>query len=61
MVYYNLLLEGRPYMNVRSILGFLSLGAALGDALEFIATGAQANEALQALAKFMKGDQPAGN
>jgi phosphocarrier protein HPr len=60
MVYYNFLLEGRPYMNVRSILGFLSLGAALGDALEFIATGSQAAEALEALGKFMKGDQATG-
>jgi phosphocarrier protein HPr len=61
MVYYNLLLEGRPYMNVRSILGFLSMGAVLGDALEFIATGAQAEQALETLAQFMKGDQAAGN
>jgi phosphocarrier protein HPr len=61
MVYYNFLLEGRPYMNVRSILGLLSIGAALGDKLEFIATGAQAEQALAALAKFMKGEQPAGN
>jgi phosphotransferase system HPr (HPr) family protein len=60
MVYYNFLLEGRPYMNVRSILGFLSLGTTLGDKLEFIATGAQAGPALEALAKFMKGDQAAG-
>jgi phosphotransferase system HPr (HPr) family protein len=61
MVYYNFLLDGRPYMNIRSVLGFLSLGAELGDKLEFIATGAQADEALAALAEFMKSDQPAGN
>jgi phosphocarrier protein HPr len=54
MIYYNLLLEGRPYMNVRSILGLLSVGVALGDTLEFIATGAQAREALAALAEFLK-------
>lgn len=54
MIPYNFLLEGRPYMNVRSILGFLSLGAALGDSLEFIATGSQADEALKALAKLME-------
>ena len=60
MPYYNFLLEGRPYMNVRSILGILSLGAALGDKLEFIATGAQAEQALDALGKFMKGEQAAG-
>jgi phosphocarrier protein HPr len=54
MVYYNFLLEGRPYMNVRSILGFLSLGATLGDALEFLATGPQAAEALAALSALLK-------
>ena len=54
MVYYNFLLEGRPYMNVRSILGVLSLGVALGDTLEFIATGSQASQALEALEKLIK-------
>jgi len=56
MVYYNFLLEGQPYMNVRSILGFLSLGAARGDTLEFIATGSQASQALEALEKLMKSE-----
>jgi phosphotransferase system HPr (HPr) family protein len=60
MVYYNFLLEGRPYMNVRSILSLLSMGATLGEKLEFIATGAQAEQALAALAQFMKGGQTAG-
>jgi phosphocarrier protein HPr len=54
MVYYNFRLEGRPYMNVRSILGFLSLEIALGDTLEFIATGSQSSEALKALEELMK-------
>jgi len=53
MEYYNFLLEGRPYMNVRSILGFLSMGTALGDTLEFIATGSQAEEALEALSELL--------
>jgi phosphotransferase system HPr (HPr) family protein len=53
MPYYNFLLEGRPYMNVRSILSLLSMGTALGDKLEFIATGSQAEEALQALAELL--------
>jgi phosphotransferase system HPr (HPr) family protein len=53
MIYYNLLLEGRPYRNVRSILGLLSVGAVKGDTLEFIATGAQAQEALAALAELL--------
>jgi phosphocarrier protein HPr len=59
MPYYNFLLEGRPYMNVRSILGFLSLGAALGDTLEFIATGSQAEQALKALAELLRKEVPA--
>lgn len=49
MLFYNFLLNGRPYMNVRSILGFLSMGTVLGDTLEFIATGSQAEPALKAL------------
>ena len=55
MTYYNFFLEGRPYRNVRSVLGYLSLEAALGDTLEFIATGAQAGQALEALQKLMQG------
>ena len=54
MVYYNFLLDGRPYMYVRSILGFLSVGVAIGDTLEFIATGTRAGEALKALEKLMQ-------
>jgi phosphocarrier protein HPr len=59
MPYYNFLLEGRPYMNVRSILGFLSLGAVRGDTLEFIATGSQAEQALKALAELLGKEAPA--
>ena len=58
MTYYNFFLEGRPYMNVRSILGLLSVGAALGENLEFIATGSQAEPALKALAEFLTKDLP---
>ncbi|MCX6901631.1 MAG: HPr family phosphocarrier protein [Verrucomicrobia bacterium] len=53
MVYWNFLLEGQPFMNVKSIVGFLSMGVTVGDTLEFIATGAQAREALDSLAKLM--------
>jgi phosphotransferase system HPr (HPr) family protein len=49
MPYWNFQLEGRPFMNVKSIVGVLSLGIELGETLEFIATGAQAEEALGAL------------
>jgi phosphocarrier protein HPr len=61
MVYYNFLLEGRPYMNVRSILGLLSLGAAPGDRLEFIATGSQAGQALEAVAELLNNGTSADN
>jgi phosphocarrier protein HPr len=53
MQYYNFLLEGRPYMNVRSILSLLSVGISLGDTLEFIATGSQAEEALKVLGELL--------
>ena len=54
MVYYNFMLGGKPYMNVKSILGMLSLGIILGDELEFIAVGAQAEQALDAIAKVIR-------
>jgi phosphotransferase system HPr (HPr) family protein len=57
MTYYNILLEGRPYRNVRSVLGLLSVGAKHGETLEFIATGAQAAEALAALAELLSKPQ----
>jgi phosphocarrier protein len=61
MTYYNFLLEGRPYMNVRSVLGLLSVGAALGDSLEFIATGSQTEPALKALAELLTKEPPEAN
>ncbi len=61
MLHYNFLLEGRPYMNVRSILGVLSIGAALGDTLEFIATGSQAADALKALTDLLTHEGTADN
>jgi phosphotransferase system HPr (HPr) family protein len=57
MPYWNFLLEGRPFMNVKSVVGVLSLGIELGDTLEFIAMGAQADLALAAL-REMVGEQP---
>jgi phosphotransferase system HPr (HPr) family protein len=51
MPYYNFLIGKKPYMNVRSVLGLLSLDIVYGDKLEFIATGAQAGEALAAIVK----------
>lgn len=54
MPYWNLVLEERPFMNVKSVIGMLSLGIALGDAIEFIAIGAEADRALAAVRKLME-------
>jgi len=48
------MLEDKPYMNVKSVIGFLSLGLAVGDTVEFLATGTQAQEALAELTKLME-------
>ncbi|MEI6085837.1 MAG: HPr family phosphocarrier protein [Verrucomicrobiota bacterium] len=53
MNFYNFMLEGLPYRNVRSVIGVLSLGAACGDTLDFIATGNDAEAALAALAELL--------
>ena len=49
MEYYNFVLNGKEYLNVKSVLSLLQLDAAKGEALGFIATGAQAGEALEAV------------
>jgi phosphotransferase system HPr (HPr) family protein len=54
MTYWNLMLDNKPYMHVKSVLGFLSLGLAVGDTVEFIATGAQAGAALAELTRLME-------
>ena len=49
MNYYNFILQGKKYLNVKSILGLLTMAAKKGDALEFIATGPEACQALDAI------------
>ena len=49
MDYFNFFLNGKPYMNVKSILGMLKLGIAQSETLEFISTGKQAKEVLDAI------------
>ncbi|NLB54816.1 MAG: HPr family phosphocarrier protein [Lentisphaerae bacterium] len=51
MEYFNFYLNGKPYMNVKSILGMLRLGIEQNERLEFIATGKEAKTVLQALHK----------
>jgi phosphotransferase system HPr (HPr) family protein len=49
MEYYNFILNGKAYLNVKSVLSLLQFDSAQGEELEFIATGVQANEALAAV------------
>ena len=60
MPYWNFVLDGRPFMNVKSVVGLLSLGVALGETLEFIATGAQAEPALEALREMVEAPGESG-
>jgi phosphotransferase system HPr (HPr) family protein len=57
MPYWNFTLEGRPFMNVKSVVNLLSMGIALSDRLEFLAMGAQAEPALDTLVELL-GQQP---
>lgn len=54
MPYWNFILDRRPFMNVKSVINLLSMGIALGDALEFLATGAAAEHALPALRELIE-------
>ncbi len=49
MDYYNFILQGKKYLNVKSVLGLLCVAAHKGDALEFIGTGPEAQQALDAI------------
>ncbi len=53
MDYYNFILQGKKYQNVKSILGLLCVAARQGDALEFIATGPEAKPALDAIVSLI--------
>ncbi|MBN1412992.1 MAG: HPr family phosphocarrier protein, partial [Spirochaetales bacterium] len=49
MEHFNFILEGKKFINVKSVLGLLALAAVKGEELEFISTGSQAKEALEAI------------
>jgi len=53
MAYWNFLLDGRPYLNVKSLLNVLGPDIAQYDAIEFIVHGASADEMLAALEDFL--------
>jgi len=50
---YNFFVNGKPYLNVKSVMGLLTLGAVKGDELEFIATGVESREALAAIGEYV--------
>jgi phosphotransferase system HPr (HPr) family protein len=51
--YYNFVLNGKEYLSVKSIICSHALAIRNGDSIEFIAMGAQAREALEALKLFL--------
>jgi phosphocarrier protein HPr len=53
MEHFNFFLNGKPYMNVKSVLGVLTLAAVKGEELEFLASGLQAREVLRAIEAFV--------
>ncbi|MBI2441673.1 MAG: HPr family phosphocarrier protein [Lentisphaerae bacterium] len=59
MDFYNFILQGQKYLNVKSVLCLLTVAAEKGEQLELIATGPQAREALQAIAGHINRAEPA--
>ena len=51
--YCNFMLQGKKYLNIKSVLGLLSITAARGDILEIISAGPQAKDALEEIAKYI--------
>jgi phosphocarrier protein len=53
MDYFNFILQGKKYLNVKSVLCLLTVKAEKGEMLEFIATGPQAKTALEKIAIYI--------
>jgi phosphotransferase system HPr (HPr) family protein len=53
MDYFNFILQGKKYLNVKSVLCLLTVKAEKGELLEFIATGTQAKTALENIAAYI--------
>lgn len=49
----NFVLQGKKYLNVKSVLGLISISAAKDDVLEIISAGPQAKIALDEIAKYI--------
>ena len=59
MEYFNFILQGKKYLNVKSVLCLLTVKAEKGERLEFIATGPQAKTALESIAAYInQGTKP---
>lgn len=54
MEVFNFTLNGKPYLNVKSVLGLLTIAAIQGDVLEFIAHGREAQAALDAISRYIR-------
>jgi phosphotransferase system HPr (HPr) family protein len=55
MEHYTIKVDGKPYLNVRTVLAILpllSLAISKGDIIEFIAYGSQADEAIKSIEKL---------
>ena len=49
----NFVLQGKKYLNIKSVLGLISLTARQGDVLEIISIGPQAKDALEEIAQYI--------
>ncbi|MDD5679157.1 MAG: HPr family phosphocarrier protein [Kiritimatiellae bacterium] len=59
MEFANFILQGRKYLNVKSVLCLLTVKAERGEQLEFIAAGPQAKTALESIAAYIsQGTKP---
>lgn len=59
MEYANFVLQGKKYLNVKSVICLLTVKAEKGELLEFIATGPQAKTALETIAAYIsQGPRP---
>lgn len=53
MDFCNFALQGKKYLNIKSVLGLISISAVKGDVLEIIGAGPQAKDALTEIAKYI--------
>ncbi|MDD5483995.1 MAG: HPr family phosphocarrier protein [Kiritimatiellae bacterium] len=53
LIGFNFILQEKKYLNVKSLLGLVSVSAVMGDVLEIISTGPQAKDALEEIAMYI--------